>query len=76
MKTKHNKFQRHSLLAALHKKTAHAHNAFFGFGFWTSLECRVDEIKNSKSDMIIKLSHLLFALYHRIFNVSVRHPIV
>ena len=43
------KFQWHSLLAALHKKSAHAHNVFFGFCFWPSLERKVDENKNSNS---------------------------
>ena len=62
-------FKRHPLLAALHtKKSAHAHNVFFGFDFCASLERQVDEIKNSKSEIILKLPHPLFAPYHRIFN--------
>ena len=60
---KYYKFQRHSLSTALHKKkSAHAHNVFFGFGFWASL---VDEIKNIKSTT--------FARYHRILNF-LGHP--
>ena len=42
------------------KKSAHAHNVFFRFGFRASLERKVDEIKNSKSEIILKLPHLLF----------------
>ena len=47
---------------------------FFGFVFLTSLERRVDEIKNSKSEIISKLPHLLFAPL--LFTISVGHPIV
>ena len=43
-----------------------AHNVSFGFGLWASLERRVDEIKNSKSEITLKL----FALYYRIFILS------
>ena len=42
------KFQLHSLLTALHKK-----NLRMGFGFCASLERRVDEMKNSKSKIIL-----------------------
>ena len=35
---KYLKFQQHSLLTALHKKSAYAHNEFFGFGFCASLQ--------------------------------------
>ena len=66
---KHYKFQRHSLFTALNqKKSVHAHNVFFYFGFWASPERRVDEIKNSKSKIILWLPHPSFARYHRIFN--------
>ena len=65
---KYYKFQQHSLLTALHKKSTHAHNVFFGFGFCALLERRVDEIKNSKSKIILQLPHSSFARYHRIFN--------
>ena len=53
---KYYKFQWHSLLTALHKKIctgAPPHNVFFGFGFCALLERRVDEIKNSKSKIIL-----------------------
>ena len=43
---------------------------YYSFGFCASLERRVDEIKNSKSEIILKLPHLLFTHYHRIFNFS------
>ena len=50
------------------KKSAHAHNVFFGFGFCALLERRVDEIGNRKSKIILYLPHPSFARYHRIFN--------
>ena len=34
------------------KESVHAHNVFFGFDFWASLERRVDEIKNSEIKII------------------------
>ena len=52
------------------KNSAHAHNALFGFGFRALLERMVDEFKNGKSEIILKLPHLLFVPYHRIFNFS------
>ena len=45
------------------KKSAHAHNVFFGLGFWASLERRVDEIKNSKVKSFYNyLTHYLLAI--------------
>ena len=38
---------------APYNKSAHAHIVFYGFGFWALLERRVDEIKNSKSKLIL-----------------------
>ena len=52
-------FQRHSLL--------HIYiNAIFGF--WALLGRIIDEIKNSKRKIILKLPHPSFAPDHRIFN--------
>ena len=55
------------------KKSAHAHNVFFGFGFWALLARIVDEIENSRSKIILYLPHASFARYHRIF-IFLGHP--
>ena len=59
-KKKYFKFQQHFFFGALHKRknSLHAHNVFLGSGFWASLERRVDEIKTSKSEIILKILHL------------------
>ena len=67
------KFQLHSVLLRSIKKFAHAHNIFFGFWFFCILERSVDEIKNGKSKIILKLPHPVFARYHRIF-IFLDHP--
>ena len=51
------------------KKSAHEHNVFFGSGFGHRWNIGLIN-KNSKNEIILKLPHLLFALYHRIFNFS------
>ena len=48
-------------------------NLYFGFGFWASLERKIDEIKNSYSEIIFKLPHLLFAPITE-FSIFVGHP--
>ena len=56
------------------KKSAHAHNIFFCFCFWASLECRVDEIKNCKSEFLFFLisSPILPPITE--FSILVGHP--
>ena len=59
-------FKQHSLLTALRaKKSAHAHNVFFGFGLWALL-ARIKSFYNY-------LAHPSFAPYHRIF-IFLGHP--
>ena len=69
------KLQRNSLLTALHKKNLRMRiTFFFGLGFCALLERRVDEIKNSKSKIIIYiyLIHHLFATTQ--FSIFLGHP--
>ena len=51
----------------------HTHNA--SIGFWGIAGSRVDEIKNSKREIISKLPQLLFALDTE-FSILVKHPTV
>ena len=51
------------------KKSAHAHNVYFGFGYCALLSVGLLKSKNSKSKIISKLPHQSFAPGHRIFDL-------
>ena len=62
-------------MAAMHKKNCACAQRIFGFGLWASLGRGVDEIKNSRSEIILKFPQLLFAPITE-FSILVGHPSV